>query len=193
MKIYGDEQSGNCLKVKYVADKLGLDYDWVPIDIMKGESRTESFLSVNAYGQVPVVVWDDGRTLAQSNAIIRYLSQGSSLLPEDTFKQAQIDQWLFWEQYNHEPYVAVCRFHMHYKKQPKETREPWRVERGEQALDTMEHQLTNQQWVASDDFSIADVSLLAYSRVADEGGFDLTSRPQVERWIKACENQLGLI
>ena len=192
MEIYGDEQSGNCLKVKYVADKLGIDYDWMPIDIMQGESRTDSFLTINPHGQVPVVVWSDGRTLAQSNAILRYLAQGSSLLPPDTFKQAQIDQWLFWEQYNHEPYVAVCRFHMVYKKQSKETREAWRVERGEQALDTMERQLTDQQWIASDDFSIADISLFAYTRVAEEGGFDLSSRPLVQRWIDNCENQLAL-
>lgn len=190
MKIYGDLQSGNCLKVKYVADYAGLNYEWVPVDITQGESRTDSYLTINPVGQVPAVAWDDGRTLAQSNAIIRYLANGTSLLPEDPFKQAKIDQWLFWEQYSHEPYVAVCRFHMHYLGKSKETREAWRVERGELALDTMEQQLSTRKWMVADDFSIADIALLAYTQVADEGGFDLNSRPNVQQWIANCEQLL---
>ena len=192
MKIYGDLQSGNCLKVKYVADYIGLNYEWVSINITLGESRTDSFLEINPVGQVPVVAWDDGRTLAQSNAIIRYLANGTALLPDDPFKQAEIDQWLFWEQYNHEPYVAVCRFHMHYLGKSKDSREAWRVERGEQALDTMEKQLSSREWITDGEFSIADISLLAYTRVADEGGFDLSNRPHVQRWIKGCEDRLKL-
>lgn len=192
MKIYGDLQSGNCLKVKYVADYIGLNYEWVSINITLGESRTDSFLEINPVGQVPVVAWDDGRTLAQSNAIIRYLANGTALLPDDPFLQAEIDQWLFWEQYNHEPYVAVCRFHMHYLGKSKDTREAWRVERGEQALDTMEKQLSSREWITDGEFSIADISLLAYTRVADEGGFDLSNRPHVQRWIKGCEDRLKL-
>lgn len=192
MKIYGDLQSGNCLKVKYVADYIGLNYEWVSINITLGESRTDSFLEINPAGQVPVVAWDDGRTLAQSNAIIRYLANGTALLPDDPFKQAEIDQWLFWEQYNHEPYVAVCRFHMHYLGKSKDSREAWRVERGEQALDTMEKQLSSREWITDGEFSIADISLLAYTRVADEGGFDLSNRPHVQRWIKGCEDRLKL-
>ena len=192
MKIYGDLQSGNCLKVKYVADYIGLNYEWVSINITLGESRTDSFLEINPAGQVPVVAWDDGRTLAQSNAIIRYLANGTALLPDDPFLQAEIDQWLFWEQYNHEPYVAVCRFHMHYLGKSKDSREAWRVERGEQALDTMEKQLSSREWITDGEFSIADISLLAYTRVADEGGFDLSNRPHVQRWIKGCEDRLKL-
>ena len=192
MKIYGDLQSGNCLKVKYVADHLNLEYEWVAIDITRNEAKTDSFLALNPHGQVPAVAWSDGRTLAQSNAIIRYLAHSTPLLPEDAFQQAQVDQWLFWEQYSHEPYVAVCRFHMFYNKQPKETREAWRVERGEQALDTMEQQLSKQEWLATESFSIADISLLAYTRVADEGGFELGSRPAVQRWIRTCEELLKL-
>lgn len=192
MRIFGDLQSGNCLKVKYVADHLGLEYEWVPIDITQGEAKTDNFLNINPHGQVPAVAWNDGRTLAQSNAIIRYLAHGTALLPQDPFQQAEIDQWLFWEQYSHEPYVAVCRFHMHYNKQPKETREAWRVERGELALDTMEQQLAKQEWMAGESFSIADISLLAYTRVANEGGFELQSRPAVQRWIGVCEDLLRL-
>ncbi len=192
MKIYGDLESGNCLKVKYVADYTGIDYDWIPIDITQNESRTESFLAINPLGQVPVVAWDDGRTLAQSNAIIRFLANGTELLPDDPFKQAQIDQWLFWEQYSHEPYVAVCRFHMHYLGKSKATREDWRVKRGEQALDSMENHLSSREWIAGEAFSIADISLLAYTRVADEGGFELNRRPHVQRWINQCEERLKL-
>src|SRR5688572_7512148 len=112
MKIYGDTKSGNCLKVKWVCDYLSLPYDWIPTDILKSESRTPEFLQLNPAGQVPVVVFDDGRALAQSNAIIRYLAHDSALIPHDHFSVAKMDEWLFWEQYSHEPYIAVCRFQM---------------------------------------------------------------------------------
>ena len=143
MKVYGDERSGNCLKVKFTADYLGLPYEWIDIDISKGESRTPEFLQINSNGQVPAVTWDDGKTLAQSNAIIRYLALGSDLLPSDSYQQAKIDEWLFWEQYSHEPYIAVCRFHILFMKRSKESREEWRVARGDQALDTLEHHLSS--------------------------------------------------
>ena len=106
MKVYGDMMSGNCLKVRYVADHLGLAYDWIPVDIMKGESRTPKYLARFPAGQVPGVEFPDGRCLAQSNAIIRYLARGSALLPDDPWTQAKIDEWLFWEQYSHEPSVG---------------------------------------------------------------------------------------
>ena len=146
MQIYGDSNSGNCLKVKYTADYLGLGYEWINVDIMQGENRTPDFLRINPQGQVPVIELGDGRCLAQSNAIIRYLARGTALLPEDPYLQAKVDEWLFWEQYSHEPYIAVCRFHMLYQGNPREAREPWRVERGEQALDYMEMILTSRQW-----------------------------------------------
>ena len=139
--IYGDTKSGNCLKVKYTADYLELDYEWISVDITQGESRTPDFLRINPQGQVPVVQFEVGRYLAQSNAIIRYLARGTALLPEDLYVQAKVDEWLFWEQYSHEPYIAVCRFHMLYLGKSRESREPWRVERGEQALDYMENHL----------------------------------------------------
>src|SRR5262245_66063245 len=129
MKIYGDLGSGNCLKVKYTADLIGLPYTWVPIDVTKGQTRTPEFLAKFPMGQIPAVELDDGRRLAQSNGIVRYLARGSALLPADPFVAAKIDEFLFWEQYSHEPYVAVCRFHMVYLGRPKEAREPDRVER----------------------------------------------------------------
>lgn len=190
MIIYGDLQSGNCLKVKYTADALDLPYDWDSIDILQAESRTPEFLALNPQGQVPVIVFDDGRHLAQSNAIIRYLARGSRLLPDDAFLRAKVDEWLFWEQYSHEPYVAVCRFHLRYLNKPKDSRESWRVERGERALDLLEQHLSHSDWLVGADLSIADISLLAYTRLAEEGGFDLSSRPGVRRWIAECEDAL---
>lgn len=192
MKIYGDSNSGNCLKVKYTADYLGLDYEWIAVDITHGESRTPDFLEINPQGQVPVIQLEDGRCLAQSNAIIRYLAQGTALLPEDAYLQAKVDEWLFWEQYSHEPYIAVCRFHMLYLGKPKESRELWRVERGEQALDYMGNHLAGRPWLAGDTFTIADIALLAYTRVAHEGGFDLEARQNVQQWIQDCERLLSL-
>ena len=192
MIIYGDLNSGNCLKVKYTADYLGLPYTWVPIDITKGESRTGEFLARNPQGQVPMIELPDGRALAQSNAIIRYLARDSALLPDDAFAQAKIDELLFWEQYSHEPYIAVCRFHMKYLGRPKEAREPQRVERGEAALDLMERLITRRDWFVGATMTIADVSLLAYTRLAHEGGFDLANRPSVRAWIARAERALGL-
>ena len=192
MIIYGDLNSGNCLKVKYTADHPGLPYRWVPVDITKGEARTAEFLRRNPQGQVPTIELDDGRCLAQSNAIIRYLARGSALLPNDAFAQAKVDELLFWEQYSHEPYIAVCRFHMKYLGRPKEAREPARVERGESALDLMEKLLTGRDWLVGTTMTIADVALVAYTRLAHEGGFDLAKRPAVRAWIERSERTLGL-
>ncbi len=190
--IYGDSRSGNCLKIKYVADHLRLPYAWDEIDTMKGESRTPAFLAMNPAGQVPVVRFADGRTLAQSNAIIRYLARGSALLPEDGFAQAQIDQWLFWEQYSHEPYVAVARFQVVYLGKRAGELEPRIVTRGDAALDLMEQHLAKDTFFANGALSIADVALLAYTRVAHEGGFSLETRPHVSAWIARCEKALDI-
>jgi glutathione S-transferase len=192
MRIFGDTVSGNCLKVRYVADHLGLAYEWVPVDIMKGESRTPAFLAMSPMGQVPVVELDDGRRLAQSNAILRYLARESALLPEDPFLQAKVDELLFWEQYSHEPYIAVCRFQLVYLKRGPEEREPARVERGEKALDFMKHLLDGRTWLVGDGMTVADIALLAYTRLAHEGGFDLAPRPAVRQWVARCEAALGL-
>lgn len=190
--VFGDSKSGNCLKIRYVADHLGLAYHWQEIDIMKGESRSDGFLALNPAGQVPVIRLADGRVLAQSNAIIRYLARGSSLLPDDPFAHAQVDQWLFWEQYSHEPYVAVARFQMAYMGRSAAELEPRIVERGDAALDLMERHLSERRFLANESLSIADVALLAYTRLASEGGFDLSARPALRAWIARCEEALGL-
>jgi glutathione S-transferase len=192
MKIYGDLGSGNCLKVKYTADYLQVPYTWVPVDIMKGETRTPEFLARFPLARIPAVQFDDGRHLAESNAIIRYLARDTSLLPGDPFTQAKIDEWLFWEQYSHEPYVATTRYHIVYLKRTLDQREPWRVERGEAALDLMDRQLAGRKWLVGDTMTIADIALLPYTRLAHEGGFDLAPRANVRAWIARCEQGLGL-
>jgi glutathione S-transferase len=193
MKIFGDLSSGNCLKVKYTADHLGLAYTWAAIDIMKGETHTPEFLSRFPRGRIPAVELGDGRCLAESNAIIRYLARGSALLPDDPFTQAKVDEWLFWEQYSHEPYIATTRYHMVYLKRSLDQREAWRVERGEKALDLMEgHFAGGRQWLVGETLTIADIALLAYTRLAHEGGFDLAPRPNVRAWIGRCEQRLRL-
>jgi glutathione S-transferase len=192
MKIFGDSNSGNCLKVKWVCDRLKLPYNWVEIDTMKGESRTPAFLKLNGAGQVPTVEFDDGRALAQSNAIIRYLARGSDLIPADGFAAAKMDEWLFWEQYSHEPFVAVCRFQMVYLGKAVSDLDPDNIKRGYAALARMEHQLAATRFLIGEPFTLADVSLLAYTRVAHEGGFHLDGYAAVRRWIGDAEQALGL-
>jgi glutathione S-transferase len=192
MKIYGDTNSGNCLKVKWVCDRLALPYTWIPVDTLRRESRTPQFLKLNSAGQVPVVEFDDGRTLAQSNAIIRYLARGSDLIPSDAFAAAKMDEWLFWEQYSHEPYIAVCRYQMVYLGRPASALDPDKVKRGYAALARMEHQLATRRFLVGDTPSLADVALLAYTRLAHEGGFDLGEYASLRRWIGDTEKFLGL-
>jgi len=192
MKIYGDSNSGNCLKVKWVCDRLRLPYSWVEIDTMKGGSRTGEFLKLNPFGQVPTVLLDDGRALAQSNAIIRYLARGSDLIPGDAYAAARMDAWMFWEQNSHEPFVAVCRFQMVYLGKPANARDPNLVKRGDAALDLLERALADKRFLLGEAFSLADVALLAYTRTAHEGGFDLAPRAALRRWIGEAEMQLGL-
>lgn len=192
MKIYGNIGSGNCLKVKWVCDLLVLPYGWIETDSPNGETRTPAFLAMNPAGQVPTVLFDDRRALAQSNAIIRYLARGSALIPGDAFDQAKMDEWLFWEQYSHEPYIAVCRYQMFYLGKPASERDPEKVKRGEAALARMEQQLAATRYLVGDSVSLADVSLLAYTRVSHEGGFQLDGYDAIRRWIGDIEHALGL-
>jgi glutathione S-transferase len=192
MKIYGDSKSGNCLKVKWVCDKLALAYTWIEIDTLRGQSRTPEFLRLNGAGQVPTVVLDDGRALAQSNAIIRYLARDSDLIPSDAYDTAKMDEWLFWEQYSHEPHIAVCRFQMAYLGKTASDLDPDKVKRGYAALARMEHQLAATRFLVGDTGSLADVALLAYTRVSHEGGFHLDGYAAVRRWIGETERLLGL-
>jgi glutathione S-transferase len=190
MRIYGYIGSGNCQKVKATADFLGLAYQWIPIDILKSETRTHEFLAINPAAQVPTVVFDDGRALAQSNAIVRYLARGSSLIPADPFDEAKADEWMFWEQYSHEPYVAVARYQRVYLRKPQSEVEARIMERGDRALDRLELGLKGKSFLVGGRLSIADIALCPYTRLAHEGGFDLASRPAIREWIARCEAQL---
>ncbi|MBN8985752.1 MAG: glutathione S-transferase family protein, partial [Rhizobiales bacterium] len=183
MKIHGDLNSGNCLKVKWVCDRLRIPYKWIAVATIQGETRTPAFLALNAAGQVPVVAFDDGRVLAQSNAIIRYLARGSDLIPFDDFLAAKMDEWLFWEQYSHEPYIAVCRFLMVYLGKSASDLDPDKVKRGHAALARMEEQLSASRFLVGEAFTLADIARLADTRVAHEGGFDLADYGVVRRWI----------
>ena len=194
LTLYGDSMSGNCLKAKWTADLLGIEHDWVEIDILAGGTKTEEFLSLNPVGQVPLARWPDGRALPQSNAIMLYLAEDadSDLVPSDPFKRAQMQSWLFWEQYSHEPAIAVRRFQKHYLKKPDDEIDPELLGKGRRALGVMELQLTYTDWLVGDDMTCADVALVAYTRLAHEGGFDLAEFPSVERWVSRVETRLGI-
>jgi glutathione S-transferase len=192
MRIYGDSISGNCLKVKWVADVLGVPYAWIEVDILKGESRTPWFLAMNPAGQVPVVVLDDGRVLSQSNAIILHLAEGSALIPRDAYERARMFEWMFWEQYSHEPYVAVARFQVRYMGKPVSELETRLVERGNAALQRLEDGLSGSAYLVGAAPSLADVALVAYTRLAPEGGFDLGRYPNVQAWVKRVEAALKI-
>lgn len=192
--IYGDLVSGNCLKTKWVAEKEGYSFDWVDIDIMKGESRTEDYLAISSAGQVPVLRLPDETVIEQSNAIATYIAEqtGSDLIPSNSEKRAQMLAWMFWEQYSHETAIAVRRFRKAYQGLPDDEIEPHLLPKGYAALDRMETQLEGQSWIVADQPTLADVSLVAYTRVAHEGGFDLAAYPRVRDWIARVENLLNI-
>ena len=190
--IYGDPISGNCLKVKWTAERLGVAFTWVDVDIMQGESRTPAFLAMNPAGQVPVVVLADGRPLAQSNAILLHLAEGSELIPTDAYDRARMLEWLFWEQYTHEPSVAVARFQMKYLGKRREELDPKLLQRGEAALRRLDQGLEGRKYLAGDALSLADIALVAYTRMAHDGGFILADYPAVEAWVERLETELPI-
>ncbi len=174
-------------------DVLGRDYQWVEVDIMSGGSRTPEFLLLNPFGQVPTLVLEDGRALAQSNAILLHLGEGTAWIPGDAWERAKMLEWLFWEQYSHEPYVAVARFQRVYAGKTAEEVEPRLIERGNVALARMEAGLVGGGWLAGGEgATLADLALVAYTRVADEGGFDLSVYPSIRDWISRAEAAFGI-
>lgn len=150
LTVFGDIRSGNCLKVKWMLDRLRRDYRWVETDIMSGGSRTPEFLSLNSAGQVPTLLLEDGRPLAQSNAILLHLGEGTDLIPADVYDRARMLEWMFWEQYSHEPYVAVARFQRVYAGKTADQVEPRLMERGAAALDRLEAALTGRDWLVGE-------------------------------------------
>lgn len=192
LTAYGDIRSGNCLKVKWLLDRLSLDYRWIETDVLSGVTRSPEFLAGNPAGQVPAVVLDDGRLLAQSNAILLYFGERTSFVPLDPYARARMYEWLFWEQYSHEPYIAVARFQRLLGGKGADEIEPRLMERGYAALARMEAALTDADWLAADGPTLADLALVAYTRVAHEGGFDLAPRPAVRAWIERVEDAFGI-
>ncbi|WP_313089622.1 glutathione S-transferase family protein [Pseudomonas sp.] len=185
VKVYGDYRSGNCYKVKLMLNLLGRDYEWVPVDILRGESREPSFLKKNPNGKIPVLELDDGTCLWESNAILNFLAEGSAFLPTDPRLRTQVLQWQFFEQYSHEPFLAVARFIKVYLGLPDDRLEEYAAKQldGYHALDVMEQQLLRTPYLVGDGYSIADVALYAYTHVAEEGGFHLDNYPAITAWL----------
>lgn len=180
--LYGMTGSGNCEKVRLVADHLGVAYDWV--EVAMGGAREPAFKrDVNPAGQVPAIVYPDGRRLAQSNAIIFRLAEGSDLVPADADARADMLAWMFWEQYSHEPYVAVRLALLKYRKRAEADLDPELLVRGTAALKRLDDALSDQPWLVGAAPSLADIALYPYSRDAPEGGFDLAPFPALRDWI----------
>jgi glutathione S-transferase len=192
--VYGDQMSGNCLKVLWTAERLGADFEWVETSVLKQETRTDEFLKLNPAGQVPCIVFSDGRALAQSNAIILYLAEsaGSDLIPADAFDRAKMMEWLFWEQYSHETAIAVRRFQKTYLKKSDDEIDPNLLPKGRRALGRLELALLDCDFLVGGRLSLADISLVAYTRVAHEGGYDLNEFPAVKSWVQRVERALGI-
>jgi glutathione S-transferase len=191
LRVYGDVWSGNCYKVKLALTRLKIPYEWVAIDILKGESRRPEFLARNPNGRVPVLELEDGTCLAESNAILWYLAAGTPLVPETQLARAQALQWMFFEQYSHEPNIATARYIVRYLGNPPERREALaaKMAPGHAALGVMEGHLARHDWFAGGNFSIADIALYAYTHCAGEGGFDLAGYPATRAWLARVRSQ----
>jgi glutathione S-transferase len=185
-KVYGDYRSGNCYKVKLMLHLLGRPYQWIDVDILKGETQSEAFLAKNPNGKIPVLELDDGTCLWESNAILNFLADDSNFLPSEPRLRTQVLQWQFFEQYSHEPYVAVARFIKLYQGMPEERREEHArcLKLGYKALKVMEQQLENTPYLVGENYSIADIALYAYTHVAEEGGFSLEAFPATRAWLE---------
>ncbi|SEU04122.1 glutathione S-transferase family protein [Pseudomonas graminis] len=194
-KVYGDYNSGNCYKIKLMLNLLGAEYEWVPVDILKGETETEAFLAKNPNGKIPVLELEDGTCLWESNAILNFLAEGTPYLLTEPRLRTQMLQWQFFEQYSHEPTLAVARFIQFYLGLPEERMEEYHSlhRRGNKALKVMEQQLLRTPFLVGDSFSIADIALYAYTHVADQGGFDLAQFPAIQAWLARVKQQPGYV
>ena len=188
VRVYGMSSSGNCYKVKLLLTQLGEPFDWVEMDTLKGETRRAEFLVKNPNGKVPLLE-TGGRYLAESNAILCYLAEGSAYFPAGRWPRAEVLQWMFYEQYSHEPYIATARFIRKYLKKPDEPTLPLKTERGYAALALMERYLDTHEFFACETYTIADIALYAYTHVAADGGFDLGRFPAVDAWLARVRAQ----
>lgn len=189
--FYGMRSSGNCYKVELLLKQLAIPYRWIEVDSSRGETRTPYFLAMNPNGKIPLLELEPGRYLAESNAILCFLAEGSSLLPDDRWQRAQVLQWLFFEQYSHEPYVAVARYIRIWlaADHPRQADVPGLIERGNAALAVMERQLQSQPFLVECGYSIADIALYAYSHAAADAGFDLAAFPAIRAWLERVREQ----
>ncbi|MDH5228633.1 MAG: glutathione S-transferase family protein [Gammaproteobacteria bacterium] len=185
MKVYGDIQSGNCYKIKLLMSFLNIQHEWIAMDILQGDTEKVSFLVKNPNGKIPLLELDDGTCLSESNAILNYLAHNTIFSSSNAFEHSQILQWQFFEQYSHEPYIAVARFIEKYLGLPADRHEEYLAKQsgGHKALTVMEQHLSSNQFFVGERLTIADISLYAYTHVAGEGGFDLSQYPATNRWL----------
>ncbi|MGH8708340.1 MAG: glutathione S-transferase family protein [Burkholderiales bacterium] len=193
LTVYGMADSGNCYKVKLALEQLKLPYRWVEVSTTKGETRTREFLARNPNGQVPTLELEDGQYLPESGAILAYLAEGTPLLPADRLGRARVLQWMFFEQYSHEPCIAVARAILRYQPpdSPRRAELPRLQERGHKALGVMQQRLNSSDFFAGSRYSIADIALYAYTHCAADGGFDLKRYPAVLAWLMRVKSQPG--
>ena len=191
LKLHEYASSGNCYKIRLLLNQLGVAYERVPTDILRGESRTPEFLAMNPVGKTPVLEIQPGQYLAESNAIIYYLADGTDFLPANRWERAQVMQWLFFEQYSHEPNIATVRFWITIAKQSDQKREAiaQKQQLGYAALQVMENHLAKQDYFVGNRYSIADIALYAYTHVAEEGDFDLRKFPAILAWFDRIVEQ----
>lgn len=190
MKIYGDIQSGNCYKVKLLTSLLNIEHEWIEVDILASETQTESYLRKNPNGKIPLLELDDGTFISESNAILNYLASGTSLIGTCRFTTAKVLQWQFFEQYSHEPFIAVARFIAKYLGLPEDRKSEYEAkqEGGNKALNVMEEQLQKTLYLVGEELTIADISLYGYTHVAHEGGFELSNYPAIQQWIDRIQS-----
>ncbi|BAZ42868.1 glutathione S-transferase domain-containing protein [Calothrix sp. NIES-4101] len=195
LRLYDFLPSGNCYKIRLLLTQLGMPFTRIEMDVSQGLTRTPEFLSKNANGKIPVLEIETGKYLAESNAILVYLSEGTEYFPYDRFLRAQVLQWLFFEQYSHEPFIATPRYWMTILNQAEANKAEIekRHQSGYTALHVMEHHLTTNSFFVGGRYSIADISLFAYTHVAPEAGYDLTQFPAIEAWIERVKSQPGYI
>ncbi len=193
VKIYGDRQSGNCYKVQLMCDLLGLPYKWIDINILAGDTQDLAFLDKNPTGKIPLLELDDGRCLSESNAIVNYLAFGTEYLPVSPYELAKVQQWQFFEQYSHEPFIAVARFINKYLGLPDDKQQEYAAKQagGHKALKTMEAALQQTAFLTAEQVTTADICLYAYTHVAEEGGFNLSQYPAIQSWLTRIEGLKG--
>lgn len=194
-RVYGDMRSGNCYKIKLLMRFLDIEHDWQHVDVLAGETRTPDFMDKNSNAKIPLLEIDNKVYLSESNAILNYLAEGTEYLPDSGLPRARVLEWQFFEQYSHEPYIAVARFINKFLDMPPDRLEEYESKRagGYKALSVMEHQLGITPFLVGESPTIADISLYAYTHVCHEGGFDLQGYPAIRAWLKRIETQPNFI